>query len=459
MLTSLWNRATHARSSSPAPTHSSAAVHNAPVSASSPTPFTTYVLSRIPDEESQKLFALSFGECLRRDPDALEINFDEVHRWLGFDSKDNAVRLLKREIPDSEYVLLTSEEDTGPPNRASFLISFNQFEELMIAAQTSEGKKARKLVLLSKRILQDFIVAEQQQLRATCLAEQQQLQANALAEQALELSREAARANALQVQLESLRAQQQHLYCFKLFGDRYKCGIGQDVDRRIRQHRTTCPSGYLVCSVPITCKAMEKLFESVMKEHGAWIRLEEYELTGDESEIKSMFGVFARTEELLNTTPFDQYGALLSVLDTALRTSAVTPAAQPPMGRAITAAPEDLVQESDPPASHHAIQASSSPAAQRASGPTVDQGNPIKAWHDRCVTHTHSYRDAYTPTELYGLYCGVVGEAAICEPTFWSTLKMNNIQQKRSNGKRRYVRIKVLSKTDLDAGIRGNTDG
>ena len=312
----------------------------------------------------------------------------------------------------------------------------------MTAAQTSEGKKARKLVLLLKKILQDFIVAEQQQLRVTCLAEQQQLQANALADQALELSREAARANALQIQLESLRAQQQHLYCFKLFGDRYKCGIGQDVDRRIRQHRTTCPSGYLVCSVPITCKAMEKLFESVMKEHGAWIRMEEYELTGDESEIKSIFGVFARTEELLNTTPFDQYGALLTILETALRTSGVTPAAQPPAGRAITAATEDAVQESNPAASHDAIQASSSPAARRASRAAVDESNPIKAWHDRCDTHTHNYRDAYTPTELYGLYCGVVGEAAVCEPTFWSTLKINNIKQKRSNGKRRYVRLK-----------------
>ena len=50
--------------------------------------------------------------------------------------------------------------------------------------------------------------------------------------------------NALQIQLDGLRAQQQHLYCFKLFGNRYKCGIGLDVDRRIRQHKPTCPSRY-----------------------------------------------------------------------------------------------------------------------------------------------------------------------------------------------------------------------
>ena len=68
---------------------------------------------------------------------------------------------------------------------------------------------------------------------------------------------------------------------------------------------------------------MEKLFESVMKEHGAWIRMEEYEMAGDESEIKSIFAVFARTEELLNTTPLDQYDALLTLLETALGTSAI----------------------------------------------------------------------------------------------------------------------------------------
>ena len=294
-----------------------AMVQHAPVSAPSPTPFTDFVLARIPDEETQKLFALSFGEHLRRDPDALEIDFDDVYRWLGMDLKASALRLLKREFSTDEYLFNRNVENSGGRPRDVYKISFNQFEELMISAQTSEGNKARKLVLMLKKILQEYIVAEQQQFRA-----------NALAEQAIETSREAARANALQIQLDGLRAQQQHLYCFKLFGNRYKCGIGLDVDRRIQQHKTTCPSGYLVCSVPITCKAMEKLFESVMKQHGAWIRMEEYELLGDESQIKSVFAVFARTEELLNTTPLDQYSALLTLLETTLGASTINSSPQ-----------------------------------------------------------------------------------------------------------------------------------
>ena len=303
------------------------------------------MLSRIPDEESQKLFALSFGEHLCHDSDALAINLDHVYKWLGYDRKDNAVRLLKKEIPDGEYALLTCEEGRGPANRASYMISFNQFEELMIAAQTAQGKKARKFVLLLKKILQEYLIAEQK-------AHTQQMVEAARAN-------EAARGNALQQQLDGLRAQQQHLYCFRLFGNRYKIGIAKDVEaemdgthpfqvscqarnlgatyvatqpwaqkwgsaplpahRRIRQHTTSCPSGHLVYSVPIACKAMEKVLESIMRSHGAWIKMEEYELSLSDEQIKAVFDVITRVEELLNVTPLEEYHTLLSLLDQRLR--------------------------------------------------------------------------------------------------------------------------------------------
>ena len=191
------------------------------------------MLSRLPDGDSQKLFARSFSEHLHHDPDALDIDFDDVFKWLGIDRKDNALRLLKREFPSNEYIVLPKEDNSAPGAgrpRDVYKISFNQFEELMIAAQTVEGKRARKLVLLLKKILQEYMVAELEQRSAAL--------------EALRLS-ESARANALQQQLEGLRAQQQHLYVFRLFGNRFKIGIAKDVDRRIRQHSTSCPSGVL----------------------------------------------------------------------------------------------------------------------------------------------------------------------------------------------------------------------
>ena len=203
-----------------------------------------------------------------------------------------------------EYLFIRDDEKSNGRPKDIYKISFNQFEELMIAAQTVEGKRARKLVLLLKKILQEYMVAELEQRSAAL--------------ETLRLS-ESARANALQQQLEGLRAQQQHLYVFRLFGNRFKIGIAKDVDRRIRQHSTSCPSGHLVYSVPISCKAMEKLFESTMKQHGAWIRMEEYELSLSDRQISALFDVFARMEELLNTTPLDQYSNLLRVLDDCLQ--------------------------------------------------------------------------------------------------------------------------------------------
>ena len=50
------------------------------------------------------------------------------------------------------------------------MISVNQFEELMIAAQTEEGKKARKMVLLLKRAVQDYMQMEIDQSRSEHLA-------------------------------------------------------------------------------------------------------------------------------------------------------------------------------------------------------------------------------------------------------------------------------------------------
>ena len=307
MLSTLWNSASGFSSATrdvtnSVPSSGSSVGSKSPPSAQTGTPFTHFVLSRLPDEDSQKLFARSFGEYLHHDPDALDIDFDDVFKWLGIDRKDSALRLLKREFSSAEYrshIDVGNLGTTGGRPRDVYKISFNQFEELMIAAQTAEGKKARKLVLHLKKILQDYIIAEQvQQARAA----------------------EAARANALQQQLDGLRAQQQHLYCFRLFGNRFKIGIAKDVDRRIRQHTTSCPSGHLVYSVPIACKAMEKVLESVMRTQNAWIKMEEYELSLSDEQIKAVFDVITRVEELLNVTPLEEYHTLLSLLDHRLRT-------------------------------------------------------------------------------------------------------------------------------------------
>ena len=59
------------------------------------TPFTQFVLDRLSNDDAQHIFVWSFAEHVRQDPDAKVIDFGQVFKWLGFDRKDNAVRLLR----------------------------------------------------------------------------------------------------------------------------------------------------------------------------------------------------------------------------------------------------------------------------------------------------------------------------------------------------------------------------
>jgi len=101
MLSTLWHSATSSSSARQDVANSEFSSNSVPRqlpntqnSAQAGTPFTDFVLSRLPNEDSQKLFALSFGEHLRHDPDAREIDFDDVYKWLGIPLKANALRLL-----------------------------------------------------------------------------------------------------------------------------------------------------------------------------------------------------------------------------------------------------------------------------------------------------------------------------------------------------------------------------
>ena len=75
----------------------------------------------------------------------------------------------------------------------------------------------------------------------------------------------------------------------------------------------------MVYSVPISCKAMEKLFETTMKQHSAWIKMEEYELSLSVDQIKSLLDCFARVEELLSATPIDKFSDIVQTLERSLR--------------------------------------------------------------------------------------------------------------------------------------------
>jgi len=81
------------------------------------------VLSRLPDEDSQKLFVLSFGEHVHHDPDALDINFDDVFKWLGIPLKANALRLLKKELNAEDFLFIRDDEKSNGRPKDIYKIS------------------------------------------------------------------------------------------------------------------------------------------------------------------------------------------------------------------------------------------------------------------------------------------------------------------------------------------------
>jgi phage anti-repressor protein/predicted GIY-YIG superfamily endonuclease len=249
---------------------------------------TREVLNVLPgDDEGVHEFASVFTSFVA-EPDVPQIDFDLICPWLGFQTAECAVRLFKKTFEEHEYVIVdrppnrVSRRETRSCSKEKFLVSLDQFEEIAMVAQTADGKRARKYIL-------------------------------ALKTAAMKVDKN--RLLNLQQQLSNYRAAQFYLYAFWLFDDRYKCGITQDVEKREKQHRTSCPSGKMVHFVKVNSKYMEKVMDTVMKKKHLSVRQEEYEIHGGEETVKLILNTFSRAEEVLINTDIEHYDKILTGLE------------------------------------------------------------------------------------------------------------------------------------------------
>lgn len=121
-----------------------------PSSAPQVVSLTDFVLNRL-QGPSKELFALSFAAQMSVDKDAQVFDLADALPWLGIDRIDNAVRLLTRHFKEGEYKLESSlhnsvETSKGrgrPGNR--YFISLDIFEDLLMLADTKQGREARKM--------------------------------------------------------------------------------------------------------------------------------------------------------------------------------------------------------------------------------------------------------------------------------------------------------------------------
>ena len=124
------------------------------------TPFTRYVLDNLNLQNGEyKLFAMTFAPQIQTDCDAKVLDFDDYFHLLGTE-KRNALRVLNRTLDQDEVVLLKSEQNSVGRPRDVYLLSVNQIEEVLLAANTEEGRRWRKLVLRIKNLVVGYMKLE-----------------------------------------------------------------------------------------------------------------------------------------------------------------------------------------------------------------------------------------------------------------------------------------------------------
>lgn len=151
------------RSPSPQPDPSSS-IEGPTALASLGNPSLAKFLEKELKEDYHKLVATSFAGFIKGDTGERNINFDEHLHFLGYKQKVKAVELLLKRFPDTKPVVFShpGKNKTGR-NKNTFMISFDQYEELLLAAQTAEGNLARKAVLAIKNAVFKYIKIEQQE--------------------------------------------------------------------------------------------------------------------------------------------------------------------------------------------------------------------------------------------------------------------------------------------------------
>ena len=179
--------------------------------------------------------------------------------------------MMKKELGDESLFHRPEKKATGGRPTNVYKISVNQFEQLMLAARTEVGKKARKTMLTIKRAVMEYVEMEHKRaIENERDAYERELQTQETKRQKeieemetrrkIELDAADKKIEALKNQMDNLRMSKYCLYAFWLHHDRYKCGFATNEHQREKQHKTTNPSGKMVHVVRIINKFTEKNF-------------------------------------------------------------------------------------------------------------------------------------------------------------------------------------------------------
>ena len=180
-----------------------------PSSIAEHTPLTRFVMDRLTGP-SKELFSLSFAVQMKVDKNALVFDLADCLPWIGIGRIDHAVRLLTRHFKEGQYKVETVFPSSGEnfekggrrPKR--HWISLDILEDLMMQAETDQGRIARTMYKQLRVAVQEYMQIEMT-AAANMAAEREKLAQQQLEEETCKRRELEAVQLALQATIESQR--------------------------------------------------------------------------------------------------------------------------------------------------------------------------------------------------------------------------------------------------------------
>ena len=152
------------------------------------------------NEEQQKLFVSSFYCYLNYDKNKdFVVDLDNVWKWLGFNQKYNALRVLEKNfILDKDYINFApqvggaknepnnndeknkKEDNRGGHNKQTFMMTINCFKKFCLKADTKKAHEIHEYYIKMEDTLYEIIEEESNELRLQLEQKEEELEENKL---------------------------------------------------------------------------------------------------------------------------------------------------------------------------------------------------------------------------------------------------------------------------------------
>ena len=130
------------------------------------------LISKIQEEFGdfeQQLFVSSFYCYLKYDNYEFVIDLDNIWQWIGFSSKQNAIRVLEKNFKlDVDYKYteqLIPTENRGGQNRQMIFLNIETFKLFCLKSQTAKSSQIHKYYIKMERLLHEAVEEESDELK------------------------------------------------------------------------------------------------------------------------------------------------------------------------------------------------------------------------------------------------------------------------------------------------------